>query len=209
MTRSGSKGALPRRGFLLASGLAAVSVVLLASCSSPSAKPAQGTSTTTTTRALAAACTPSSVSASVDFTTIGGSSTSPAGAVLFRNTSNTACSLHGIPTVQLVGADGQVIPTFEAPSSPAKAVTAVLSPAGSTGTGSQAGSSITWSSLTCISGSFSLAVQFPGWSSSVPAGSTNGYSGPACTAPGQTVYVSPVEPVTAPPTTSSSTTAAG
>jgi hypothetical protein len=44
----------------------------------------------------------------------------------------------------------------------------------------------------------------------VAAGSTSGYSGPACTAPGTTVYVSPVESVTPPPApTSTTTTAAG
>jgi hypothetical protein len=182
--------------------LGAVSVVALSSCSSPSPRATTTTlPSSTTTQAHAAACSASSVSATVDYTTIGGTSTSPAGAVLFTNTSSTPCSLHGIPTVQLVGADGQDIPSFQAPSSPAHAVTAVLFPGGS-----PAGSSVTWSSLTCLQGSYSLAVEFPGWSSPVAAGSTSGYHGPACTAPGTTVYVSPVEPVTAPAAASTTTT---
>jgi hypothetical protein len=190
----------------VASVLGAVSVVALSSCSGPTPKAGRGSSSSSTSQSPTAACSPSSVSASVDFTTIGGSSTSPAGAVLFSNTSTTPCSLRGIPTVQLVGADGQVIPALQAPSKPANEATAVLTPAGTSGTGKRAGSSITWSSLTCLAGSYSLTIQFPGWSSSVPAGSTSGYSGPACTAPDTTVYVSPVEPVTASSTTASTTT---
>lgn len=202
MTRSPSPAAAHAggRGVVVASVLGALAIVLLSSCSSPSPKVTKS-ATTSTTGAKVAACTASSVSASVDFTTIGGSSTSPAGAVVFSNTSSTPCSLTGIPAVRLVGADGQVIPSFQAPSSPAHAVTAVLSPGGK-----PAGSSVTWSSLTCLSGSYSLAVQFPGWSSPVPAGSTTGYTGPACTAPGTTVYVSPVESLTAPPSSHTTTT---
>jgi len=187
----------------VASVLGAVAVVALSSCSSPSPKATttSSPSTTTTTEARAAACAASSVSASVGYTTIGGSSTSPAGAVLFTDTTGTPCSLRGIPTVQLVGADGQVIPTLQAPSSPTHDVTAVLTPGGS-----PVGSSVTWSSLTCLAGSYSLSVEFPGWSGPVPAGSTSGYKGPACAASDSTVYVSPVEPAMAPPTPSSTTT---
>jgi hypothetical protein len=199
-----------RRGQVVraASILGVVSILLLASCSSPS-KTAKGTSSssTTTTAVPTAACTSSSVTASVDYTTIGGSSTSPAGAVLFSDSGNTACSLRGVPTVQLVGADGQVIATFEAPSAPADRTPAVITPGGK-----KAGSSVTWSSLTCLSGSFSLSIEFPGWSGPVTAGSTSGYSGPPCTSTDQTVYVSPVEPVTAPAvvaTTTTTTTSAG
>jgi hypothetical protein len=172
------------------------SALLLAACSSPT--PKANTTTTsgpTTTQVQTAACTPASVSATVQFTKTGGSTTAPAGAVVFTNTSTSSCTLHGVPTVQLVGADGQVIPTFQAPSSPAKAGTAVLLP--DVGLhGSAAASSVTWSSLTCLAGSYALAVRFPGWSTSVPAGSTAGYSGPACTTPDQTVYVSPVQRIT-------------
>ncbi|HVC70883.1 MAG TPA: DUF4232 domain-containing protein [Acidimicrobiales bacterium] len=190
---------------VVATVLGAVSIVLLASCSGASPKVGKsGSPSSSTTTATVAACSASSVSASVDFTTFGGSSTSPAGAVVFDNTSGNSCSLRGIPTIELVGADGQVIPSFPAPSSPAHDGTAVLTPGGK-----PAASSITWSSLTCLAGSYSLAVTFPGWSSSVPAGSTAGYQGPACTVTGTTVYVSPVELITAPSSTSSTTTTSG
>jgi hypothetical protein len=180
--------------------------VLLAACSSPTAK-AHTTTTSgpTTTVVQAAACTPGAVTATVQYTTIGGSATAPAGAVVFVNKSNSACALHGVPTVQLVGSDGQVIPTFQAPSSPAKAGTAVLPP--DVGLhGSAGASSVTWSSLTCVAGSYSLAVRFPGWSTSVPAGSTAGYSGAPCAAADQTVYVSPVQRITATAPAASNTT---
>jgi hypothetical protein len=184
------------------------SALLLAACSSPT--PKANTTTTsgpTTTVVPTAACAPAAVTATVQYTTIGGSATAPAGAVVFVNTSNSPCSLHGVPTVQLVGGDGQVIPTFQAPSSPANAGTAVLASNSSPGLhGSMAASSVTWSSLTCVAGSYSLAVRFPGWSTSVPAGSTAGYSGPACTEADQTVYVSPVQRITATAPAASSTT---
>jgi hypothetical protein len=175
------------------------SALLLAACSSPT--PKASTTTTsgpTTTVVHAAACTPAALTATVQYTTIGGSATAPAGAVVFVNTSTSPCALHGVPTVQLVGGDGQVIPTFQAPSSPAKAGTAVLASDSSPSLhGSMAASSVTWSSLTCLAGSYSLAVRFPGWSASVPAGSTAGYKGPPCAAADQTVYVSPVQRITA------------
>jgi hypothetical protein len=195
-----------KRAIVTAAVLGAGSVLLLSACSSPRASTATTTSGPTTTQVQAAACSPSSVTASVDYTTFGGSATAPAGAVVFTDTASSSCSLRGVPTVQLVGADNQVIPTFEAPATPSHAVTAVLTPKDLL-PGKEAASSVTWSSLTCKAGSFSLAIRFPGWSSSVAAGSTAGYSGPPCTAPGQTVYVSPVEPVSSP--VSSTTTSSG
>jgi hypothetical protein len=188
----------------LASLLGAGSLVLLAACSggSPSAAPAT-TSTVAaaaTTMPTVAACAPSSVSATVHFTKFGGTSSSLAGAVLFRDTGATACSLHGVPQVQVVAPDGQPISTYQAPG-PVQTTTAVVTPPAPSGTGAEGASSITFSSWTCLVGSFSLTVRFPGWTAPVPAlsGSSTGNTPPPCTPAqeaGQTIYISPVTAVT-------------
>jgi len=147
-----------------------------------------------------AACSPSSVSASISFTKFGGSSSSLAGAVLFDDTTGSPCALRGVPRVQVVVAGGQTIPTYQA-TGPADDVTAVLTPAPPSGTGARAAASITFSSWTCATSSFSLTVRFAGWTTSVPA-APNTTSGTNSTTPcsvatetGQTLYMGPVSPV--------------
>jgi hypothetical protein len=208
MTRFGSS--VPRSATTvvrMASVLGVVTLGLLSSCSGgPSASPPHASTTTTTPKAktAAAACPPSSVSASVEFTQFGGADSALAGGLLFSNTGSTPCSLRGVPKVQVVALDGQAISTYQAPG-PATILTAVLSP----GSASAAASSITFSDWTCTVGSFTLTVQFPGWTSSIPAqakGSTTSTTapitnatGPPCTqaqVTGQTIYISPVAPVT-------------
>jgi hypothetical protein len=187
----------------LASLLGAGSFVLLAACSggSPSAGPATTTAPTpATTVPTVAACAPSSVAASVDFTKFGGTSSSLAGAVVLRDTGTAACSLHGMPQVEVVAPDGQPISTYQA-AGPDQVTTAVVTPAAPAGTGAEAASSITFSSWTCLVGSFSLTVRFAGWATSVPAasGSSTGTTPPPCTQAqevGQTIYISPVTAVT-------------
>lgn len=180
--------------------VATASMGLLSSCSggSPSATP-----TTTATTAVAprtTSCTASSVSASVDFTKFGGSSSTLAGAIVFRDTASAPCALSGVPRVQVVAADGQPIPTFQAPG-PAPVVTAVLTPAAPGGTGALAGSSITFSSWTCATHTMSLSVRFPGWAGPVPAAPTAASgenSSNACsvaTETDETIYIGPVAPV--------------
>jgi len=186
--------------------LAAASLGLLSACSggTPSA-----TSTTTsptsgaprTTLPRAPSCPPASVSASVNFTKFGGSSSTLAGAIVFRDTASTPCSLRGVPRVQVLAADGQPIPTYQA-QGPASVVTAVVTPAAPGGTGALAGSSITFSSWTCATHTMSLSVRFPGWASPVPAAptATSGDNSPnACsvgTETGETIYIGPVAAVT-------------
>jgi Protein of unknown function (DUF4232) len=144
------------------------------------------------TTAKVAACPSSSVSATADFTMFGGSSSSVAGAVVFRNTGQTACSLRGVPRVEVLSNSGQVIPTFQAPEFTARLPTAVLT-AGHPAQSAQAGSSFTISSWTCSVSSFSLTVLFPGWASSIPVAPEP--SSGSCTASGEaneTLYVGPV-----------------
>jgi hypothetical protein len=139
-----------------------------------------------------AACPSSSVSATADFTQFGGSSSSVAGAVVFRNTGQTACSLRGIPRVEVLSNSGQVIPTYQAPNFAARLPTAVLAP-GHPAHSAQAGSSFTISSWTCSPSSFSLTLRFPGWAGSIPVAPEP--SSGSCTASGgadETLYVGPV-----------------
>jgi hypothetical protein len=202
LSESGSRSTAAR----VASVLGLASLGLLSACSGgPSASPTTSTTTSApTAKATAAACPPASVSASVEFTQFGGSDSSLAGGLLFSNTGNTSCSLRGVPKVQVVALDGQPIATYQAPG-PANIVTAVLTP----GSASTAASSITFSDWTCTVGSFTLTVEFPGWTSSIPAqakGSvtsttapTSYTTGPPCTeaqVTGQTIYISPVASVT-------------
>jgi hypothetical protein len=185
--------------------LAAVVLGLLPACSggSPSATP-KTTSTTSRpvpTTPTAAACPPASVKAVVDFTKFGGTSSALAGAVLFSNVSAASCALSGVPQVHVLAADGQTIPTYQV-KGPTKVVTAVLTPSTSTGGGSQAGASITFSSWLCATNTMSLTVQFPGWTTSVPAAPTasSGNNSPTpCSdsaEQGEALYIGSVAPVT-------------
>lgn len=142
-----------------------------------------------------ASCTPSQISTSVELYTLGKSPTSPAGAVLFHDTSGTACSLRGVPTVGVLNAAGLRIPVYQRSSTSLRAVAAVLQPSSS---GKAAGSSLTWSAWSCQPGSFSLTIRFPGWSTSVPGSWTSGTSNPGapCTVTGATLYVGPVATIT-------------
>jgi hypothetical protein len=183
------------RGGSLLLGLTALAVLAACGGGSPSAAPT--TTTTgrpTTTAPSAPACTPSSVSAALDFTKSGGTSSSLAGAVVFNDTSNTPCALHGVPQVRVILADGQTIPIYQAPA-PAPGATAVLRPT------TPAAASITFSSWTCETSSFSLSVRFSRWTSSIPA-APDATSGTNSTTPcsdttetGQTVYIGPVASV--------------
>jgi hypothetical protein len=180
--------------------LVVVSLAVLSACSGPShPTPAHVATTgpTTTTTPAVAACAASSVSATVSFTKSGGSSSALAGAVLFHNTSSAACALHGVPQVQVVTTGGVPIPVFEAPG-PASEAPAVLQPSSAGTTGTEAASSITFSSWLCETSTFSLTVRFAGWTSSVPA-APNATSGTNSTTPcspsnetGETLYMGPV-----------------
>jgi Domain of unknown function (DUF4232) len=175
---------------LAAAVLSALSIVIAGGASPAFAATHKNPPAKTT--AKVAACPSSSVSATADFTMHGGSSSSVAGAVVFRNTGQTACSLRGVPRVQVLANSGQVIPTFEAPDFTARLPTAVLT-AGHPAQSAQAGSSVTISSWTCSVSSFSLTLQFPGWAHSIPVAPEP--SSGSCTASGganQTLYVGPV-----------------
>jgi len=180
-------------GRRLGTALAGVTLTALAAgCSSPSPSATRSARTTTTTGPAPAPCPASQVAAVVDFTKFGGTSSSLAGALLFRNTGSTPCALRGVPRVQVASNNGEAIATYEAPGFAAQLPTAVL-PAGAAPDSTQAGSSITFSSWTCTVGSFSLTVRFPDWTTAVPApGGGSGGSCPPSQEVGQTVYVSPV-----------------
>ena len=176
---------------LLAAAVLSALLFLVAGGSSP-ALAATHKSAPAKTAAKVAACPSSSVSATADFTQFGGSSSSVAGAVVFRNTGPTACSLRGIPRVQVLSNSGQVIPTYQAPNFARRLPTAVLT-AGQATQSAQAGSSLTISSWTCSLTSFSLALRFPGWAGSIPVAPAP--SSGSCTASGganETLYVGPV-----------------
>jgi hypothetical protein len=186
--------------------LVAGSALMLSACSGGSpAAVHKNSNTNTTNTTLAAPCTPSSISASVQFTKFGGSSSSLAGGLLFRDSGSSRCSLSGVPRVEVVAPGGGVISTYQA-AGPSHNVAVSLTPSSST---AQAASSITFSSWGCTPGSFTLTVQFPGWTGSVPAdsegsttsttGPTSNVTGPPCTAAkevNQTIYISPVTAVT-------------
>jgi hypothetical protein len=136
-------------------------------------------------------CTSSQVSGTLDLVSPGSSSTSPAGALLFRDVSSATCTLEGAPKVSVVAAAGGSAEVYEFESVPHRVSAVALAAGRSTPT---AGSSITWSEWGCHPGSYSVAVRFPHWTSSLtlPSGGTTGYSGPPCTSAGQTVYVGAV-----------------
>ena len=190
------------RPWPLVLGLASLATLGACGGGSPSATPTTTTAPTATTAPSAPPCTASSVSAAIDFTKFGGTSSSLAGAVIFTDTAGAACALHGVPRVQVLMTDGQTIPIYQAPAPPGGS-TVVLGPT------TRGASSITFSSWGCTPGSFTLTVQFPGWTSSVPAasegsttsttGPTSNVTGPPCTAAkevNQTIYISPVTAVT-------------
>jgi hypothetical protein len=176
-------------------------LAMLAACSggSPSATPKTTSTTgrTRTTTPSVPACSPSTVTASIDFTKFGGTSSTLAGAVRFSNTSSASCSIRGVPQVQVFGAGGQAMSIFEVASTPSVVPTAVLTPT-TGGGGTQGASSITFSSWTCATDTMSLTVRFTGWASSIPA-SPDSTSGTNTSTPcipstetGQTVYMGPV-----------------
>jgi hypothetical protein len=179
------------------------SLGLLSACSGGSPSATAKTSTTThppTTAAAAPACAPASVSAAIDFTKFGGSSSSLGGAVLFTDSAATPCSLRGVPQVQVLTATGQSMAIYQV-TGPADVVPVDLTPAAPTGTGTKAAASITFSDWSCETNTFSLSVRFPGWKTSVPA-AANATSGTNSTTPcavtsetGQSVYMGPVAPV--------------
>jgi len=145
--------------------------------------------------AAAPKCEPSALSASLAITGVGSDSTSLAGTIAFENMTAKACTLQGVPQVEMVGADGQVLHLFEEAVGESGAKPVVVAPGHTGGKGAAVGASVTWSELTCGVGSFSLSVRFTGWSSALvaPYGSTTDFSGTPCAPSGeQTVYVGPV-----------------
>ncbi|MGH9016595.1 MAG: DUF4232 domain-containing protein [Acidimicrobiales bacterium] len=169
--------------------------ILLSACSGGSSD-----STTTappTTKAPAkvttSACTASEVSAAVNWTKFGGSSSTLAGGIVFTDTGSDPCALRGVPRVQVLALDGSSIPTYQA-GGPAAIASTVVTPAASAGGGTTAVASVTFSSWTCTVGSFSMTVRFPSWSSTIPVPAATS-TGPACTTtqePDQTIYIGPV-----------------
>lgn len=186
--------------------LGVASLAVLAACSGGSPSATQGTTSTTgaprPTTPSAPACPPSSVTASIDFTKFGGTSSSLAGAVRFSDSADAPCSLRGVPQVEVLGAGGQSMSIYEVASTPSIIPRAVLTPAAQGG-GTEAASSITFSSWTCATSTMSLTVRFPGWAGSIPAtpDSTSGTNTSTPCIPstetGQTVYMGPV--ITVPP----------
>jgi hypothetical protein len=179
------------------------SLGLLSACSGGSPSATAKSSTTTrppTTVPSAAACSPASVGATIDFTKFGGSSSSLGGAVVFTDSAATPCSLRGVPQVQVLTATGQSMAIYQV-AGPAAVVPVDLTPGTPTGAGTKAAASITFSDWTCETNTFSLSVRFPGWKTSVPA-AANATSGTNSTNPctvasetGQSVYLGPVAPV--------------
>lgn len=181
---------MTRRAILAVVGTAAC--VSLTATVGPLAAPAgaKGTSSTTAPK-----CAPSALSASLALTRGSSDSTAPAGAIEFKNVSTKACTLQGVPQVQMVTADGQALHLYEEAIGGSGAKSVALAPGHTGAKGALAASSVTWSELTCGVGSFSLSVRFTGWSSALvaPYGSITGFSGTPCAPSGdQTVYVGPV-----------------
>ena len=81
---------------------------------------------------------------------------------------------------------------------PATVVSVDLSPGAPAGTGAEAAASITFSDWSCETSTFSLAVRFPGWTSSIPAvanatDATNSTNPCTVTSEtGQSIYMGPV-----------------
>jgi hypothetical protein len=180
---------LTRRLAVLALALGAVILFLLSSVSAS----ATAHRTVAQTKPVAT-CAPTQITTALELLTLGKLPTSPAGAVLFHNTSGTACSLRGVPTVGVLNQAGQRIVVYQRSSTPHRPQAAVLQPSSS---GKAAGSSLTWSSWSCSPGSYTLTIRFPGWSTSVAAtwGSIPPPNGP-CAVTGATIYVGPVATIT-------------
>ncbi|HEX3567882.1 MAG TPA: DUF4232 domain-containing protein [Acidimicrobiales bacterium] len=178
-----------RRCAVVALALGAAGLSLLPPASAPAA------ASPTAQKTTVASCTPSQISTSLELYTLGTSPTSPAGAVLFHNTSAKACTLRGVPTVGVLNATGQRIAVYQRSSTSNRPVAALLQPSSS---GKAAGSSLTWSAWSCPAGSFSLTIRFAGWSTSVPATWTSAVGNPGgpCTVTGATLYVSTVATIT-------------
>jgi hypothetical protein len=137
-------------------------------------------------------CSPSQVAGALDLGSVGGSSTSPAGAMLFRAISGAPCTLMGAPSVSATTASGTPVPLFEKTSVPRHPQRVFLG----VGTKQGAAASVTWSFWGCKPGSYSLQVRFAHWSSPITLspGATPGYSGAPCTSTDETVYVGAVAP---------------
>lgn len=151
---------------------------------------AHGARSASTGARAAPACRPKALSGSLDLASSGGSATAPAGALLLRNDSSSACTLDGVPTTTVLSSGGSAIDLYEHKSVPHHLAPVALGP------GRTAGASITWSEWTCPAGSYSLEVRFAGWSSAVDVQTgPPGYAGTACTSVGETVYVGPVTPI--------------
>lgn len=181
---------MTRRAIL--SGVAAAAFASLAATVGPlpAAAGARGASGTAAPR-----CQPSALSPLLAITGVGSDSTSLAGAIEFKNVSSKACTLQGVPQVEMVGTGGQTLHLFEEAVGASGARPVTLAPGHAGGKGALAAASVTWSELTCGLGSFSLSVRFTGWPSGLvaPYGSTTESSGAPCAPSGdQTVYVGPV-----------------
>jgi hypothetical protein len=146
------------------------------------------------------ACRPSDLSATIVITPVGGSSSSLAGAIVFANSSSTACALRGVPKVAVVNPGGQAIDVSQVPDFVRHKPRVVVPASPSSARLADAGTSITWSNWSCAKGSFALVVKFAGWSDSltVPWGSTTGYAGAPCVGEQAALYVGPITRIAAP-----------
>jgi hypothetical protein len=140
-------------------------------------------------------CGPGALTASLEVTGEGSTSTSLAGSIVFHDTSARACTLQGVPRVVMVTAGGQAVHLFEEAVGATGAASVRLVPRSSGDGGTLAAASITWSDLTCGVGSFTVSVRFAGWST--PLRASDGLGAGSSTAPctlskDQTVYVGPV-----------------
>jgi len=147
-----------------------------------------------------AACRPAALSATIVITPVGSASSSLAGAVVFANTSSSACTLRGVPKVTVASPGGQAIDVTQVPDFVRHRPQVTVPASPSSAPLPDAGTSITWSNWGCAKGSFALVVKFAGWSGSltVPWGSTTGYAGAACVGGQAALYVGPVIRVAAP-----------
>jgi hypothetical protein len=140
--------------------------------------------------ARVAPCAASGVTGTLDLGAVGGSDTSPAGAIVFHDVGHGPCTLRGAPTVSATNFS-TALPLFEVKSVPHRVRAVVLTPGA---TGKEGLSSITWSFWGCKAGSYALSARFAGWSKAITVGPR--YHGPTTVAPcsgtEQTVYVGAV-----------------
>jgi hypothetical protein len=165
-------------------------VVALPASGAPTARPELG-GRTFAAGGGPAPCGPSEVTGLLDLGAVGGSNTSPGGAMVFRDVAPTPCTLKGAPAVAAVNAMGAPVPLYEMPVVPRHDRAVVLTPGRS---GRTAAASVTWSYWGCPPGSYSLRVRFTGWAKpdELPSSQAAAYSGPPCTNTGQTIYVGAV-----------------